>query len=434
MRFSSRPALWVVFAMALSMVGLGGSPAVSEPTGDERMDVVISDARADGNDPFAVPNGSPTELLAFIEKLARPQQQFANQSELEKYLDPASRAIGEAADRILASTEATDQQLIDAIEWKLESLRIRRELGEADADERAEKFLAGLEFGDRPALADSVRQIRTDHALRRQREAQNRALMPVQREIALKLREWNQLDEGQRAAAVDQLIAGIKAAGPSPAAVELVFRVGDILSEPPDNGLAARAIDQLLPEFRASDDPAIERALPLLEGLARRLTLLGSKLELSGKFLDGREIDWDSYRGKVVLVDFWATWCDPCLAEVPNILENYKKYHDKGFDVVGICLDDNRQDPEKFIAQAKIPWPSLFDDSGMNNPMAVKYGITGIPTAILVDQQGKVVNVQARGPVLGMELERLLGPPAADRSSALERADRAARTAQTGQP
>jgi thiol-disulfide isomerase/thioredoxin len=158
-------------------------------------------------------------------------------------------------------------------------------------------------------------------------------------------------------------------------------------------------------------------------------------LELSGKFLDGSELDWDSYRGKVVLVDYWATWCGPCRAEVPNVLENYLKYHDKGFDVVGISLDDKRSDAEEYVKQTNIPWPSLFheasDASGWQNPMAVKYGITGIPTAILVDQEGNVVSMQARGPRLGALLEKLLGKPSEDETSAVENSDEAERTARS---
>jgi len=133
------------------------------------------------------------------------------------------------------------------------------------------------------------------------------------------------------------------------------------------------------------------------------------------------------------LVDFWATWCQPCRAEVPNVLENYLKYHDKGFDVIGISLDDKRSDAEEYVKQTNIPWPSLFHESsdatGWQNPMAVKYGITGIPTAILVDQEGNVVSMQARGPQLGALLEKLLGKPSGVESSAVEISDQAERTA-----
>jgi len=136
-----------------------------------------------------------------------------------------------------------------------------------------------------------------------------------------------------------------------------------------------------------------------------------------------------------VLVDFWATWCGPCRAEVPNVLENYLKYHKLGFDVVGISLDEKRSDAEDYVTQTNIPWPSLFHESsgetGWQNPMAVKYGITGIPTAILVDQEGNVVSMQARGPRLGAALEKLLGNPSETKTSNVDISDRDQRTAQS---
>jgi thiol-disulfide isomerase/thioredoxin len=207
----------------------------------------------------------------------------------------------------------------------------------------------------------------------------------------------------------------------------------DALSDTPDSVMAKQALAELLPYFSKSGNPAIQDRLPLLEGINRRLNLPGNQMELSGKFLDGTELDWNAYRGKVVLVDYWATWCGPCRAEVPNVLANYLKYHDKGFDVIGISLDEKRSDAEDYVKQTNIPWPSLFHEStgesGWQNPMAVRYGITGIPTAILIDQEGKVVSMQARGPQLGKLLEQLLGKPSDDESSSVEVSDQAERTA-----
>jgi thiol-disulfide isomerase/thioredoxin len=148
-----------------------------------------------------------------------------------------------------------------------------------------------------------------------------------------------------------------------------------------------------------------------MAGTLRRMNLLGNEIEIKGKLVDGTDFDWKAYsKGKVILVDFWATWCGPCLAELPNVKKNYEKYHDKGFDVVGISLDTDRKKLESFLEEEGTKWAQLFeDDAGWKHPVAVHYGISGIPTVILVDQQGKVVSLNARGPELGKQLEKLLG-------------------------
>jgi thiol-disulfide isomerase/thioredoxin len=148
-----------------------------------------------------------------------------------------------------------------------------------------------------------------------------------------------------------------------------------------------------------------------MEGSIRRLELPGKTMEITGTQVDGSPFDWSKYRGKVVLVDFWATWCGPCLGELPNVKKNYELYHDKGFDVVGISLDDNRQKLEDFLVKEQSPWANIFEGGGWETPMAVYYGINSIPRAILVDKEGKVVSMNARGGELDKLLAELLGPP-----------------------
>ncbi len=125
--------------------------------------------------------------------------------------------------------------------------------------------------------------------------------------------------------------------------------------------------------------------------------------------MDGKKFDWSQYKGKVVLVDFWATWCGPCREEIPNMKANYEKYHAQGFDIVGISVDEDRAKLEKFLKTEKIPWTTINekpDDEG-NSPMVDYYGIMGFPTTMLVDREGKVVELEARGEDLGKELAKL---------------------------
>lgn len=161
---------------------------------------------------------------------------------------------------------------------------------------------------------------------------------------------------------------------------------------------------------KQKDDLLISYGAKML-GAARRIDLPGNTIKLEGKLVDGSEFDWKAYRGKVVLVDFWATWCGPCIQELPNVKKHYTMYHDKGFDVVGISLDSDRGRLEEFLSKNELPWKTLFQDGGgWDHPIASYYGVTAIPTVILVDKKGKVVSLNARGPELGRQLEELLGP------------------------
>jgi thiol-disulfide isomerase/thioredoxin len=115
-----------------------------------------------------------------------------------------------------------------------------------------------------------------------------------------------------------------------------------------------------------------------------------------------------------VLVDFFASFCDPCRAEVPNVLDNYRAYHDKGFEVVGVNLDTNPKMCQLYMEQTGFKFPTIFGDTptsvGWDLPLARKYGITRIPRVILIDQNGNVVSTMARGEKLGELLAQLLGP------------------------
>lgn len=125
--------------------------------------------------------------------------------------------------------------------------------------------------------------------------------------------------------------------------------------------------------------------------------------------LDGKPVSLADYRGKLVLLDFWATWCGPCIAEMPNIKEVYEKYHAKGFEIIGISLDTDEAALRKFIKENQLPWRQVFDGKRWETPLVQQYGIRGIPAQFLIDQEGRVISVKARGERLGNLIEAEIG-------------------------
>ncbi len=145
---------------------------------------------------------------------------------------------------------------------------------------------------------------------------------------------------------------------------------------------------------------------------ASRSKSAGQKLEISGPTLSGGQFDLGQYKGKVVLVDFWASWCGPCREEAPNVLNVYNQYHKGGFEVVGVNLDKSKVDAANFVKQLGMPWPQIFFDRagsrGWENPLARKYNVRSIPSMYLIDRNGTVAEQGVRGAALGPAVAKLL--------------------------
>ena len=158
-------------------------------------------------------------------------------------------------------------------------------------------------------------------------------------------------------------------------------------------------------ELAASNAPPsiVEDARSMLKRFAR----LGQPLAFKFTALDGREVDLEGMRGKVVLIDCWATWCPPCLREMPRVKAAYDRFHSKGFEVVGISSDDDREALEKFVKENRIPWPQYFDGKGELNAFALKFDVGGIPTIWLLDRKGVLRDLNAVNNLAG-KIEMLL--------------------------
>jgi thiol-disulfide isomerase/thioredoxin len=135
---------------------------------------------------------------------------------------------------------------------------------------------------------------------------------------------------------------------------------------------------------------------------------VGDTMEIAFTDINGNEVDLATMKDKIVLVDFWATWCGPCVAELPHLLEAYEKYHDKGFEVIGISLDDNQDTLAQFVKNNEMPWPQYFDGKVWGNEIAQRYGIGQLPATFLVGKGGKIVASNLRGTALDEAIEKEL--------------------------
>jgi len=335
----------------------------------------------------ALPEGTPAELIAFVEGLLPPKQQPRSREEMMDYIKGVSRVAVQAADKVLAQVKAEDELYAKAARLKLESLSALGRLGEEAAATEMAAFAA--------LLADSPVKSVAMEAKRMQIVAEAQQMFSAG-------------EFGGAAAVVDRTAVLLKADPDDLQTAGLAMQLAGALEQiPGGNTAAVKAIETFGPIMASSTNPRIQQ---LAEGFAGKLRLLGlpgKPMEIKGDLLDGTKFDQAKLTGKVLLVDFWATWCGPCVAEIPNMLAEYEKYHDKGFEVVGISLDEERADVEKFVVENKIPWPIIFAGKGWQDPVAQFYGISGIPQLVLIGRDGNVITLDIRGEKLGERLAEL---------------------------
>ncbi|WP_438480486.1 TlpA family protein disulfide reductase [Oleiharenicola lentus] len=154
-----------------------------------------------------------------------------------------------------------------------------------------------------------------------------------------------------------------------------------------------------------------ERLRQNAEGVMRVNVGRTQPVDLKFTALDGTVVDLEQLRGKVVLIDFWAMWCGPCIAELPNIKKVYADYHARGFEIVGISLDGptDGERLKKFLEKNEMPWPQHFDGKNWKTPLAIHYAVNSIPSMLLLNKEGLIVSTSARGPALETLVKQHLG-------------------------
>ncbi|MEX0331213.1 MAG: TlpA family protein disulfide reductase [Puniceicoccaceae bacterium] len=160
---------------------------------------------------------------------------------------------------------------------------------------------------------------------------------------------------------------------------------------------ARQEYERILSDFTDTELIAKVEKLVAQIDMLESLQVGGVFPDLSFSDLEGKAISLADYKGKVVLIDFWATWCPPCIAELPHLLETYQEFNDSGFEIIGISLDKDKEKLESFIAENKMDWPQYYDGKGWDNELSNKYAVSSIPTTYLIGPEGKIIAKDLRG-------------------------------------
>jgi thiol-disulfide isomerase/thioredoxin/uncharacterized membrane protein len=325
---------------------------------------------------------SPAELRQFIERM---QDAPAPIHERPGY----SEGIIEAAERIMASKPEGEPRRF-ALLAEMEALHDSGASGNEESDKKL--------F----AMAEKLRDDK-DKAV-----AKEAKFYLVEKKVLAA----DELDPAKLPALLDEARDALKDADLDARHVRIASAIVRIINRVPDDDQAAKSYKEFGELFAKSDNQELSTYGKRIAKGSRPPTLVGKPLEIAGTTLDGNKFDLSEYKGKIVVVDFWATWCPPCRAALPGLMKLHERFHKQGFEVVGVSLDPDVDKLGAFVEENKLPWINLVGEKEgdeMKFPLAEKYEIDAIPSMFLVGKDGKVLARDLSEKELEKKLEELLG-------------------------
>jgi peroxiredoxin len=188
------------------------------------------------------------------------------------------------------------------------------------------------------------------------------------------------------------------------------YFLGDVYRSTDQFDKAKREYSLVVEKYGSVNQRMLMEAKGNLEELdtLKRLAIGSKPIPFEVKGTGGETLSLEKYKGKVVLLDFWATWCGPCRADMPNVVNLYKKHHANGFEIIGISLDKSRDALDRYVQSSNMPWPQFFDGE---NQVAMMYKVRSIPATFLIDRQGILRYRSLRGKQLDEAVDKLVKEP-----------------------
>lgn len=376
---------------------LQGNLALKPPAANDNLGVPESQR-------YPVPKGSDEELLKFIEKLEQQELEGATSEEKRSdYIEQLRAQFGAAA-AIVASSK--NLATVDSAQQaRLQAAFTMVRLGELDLAEGL-KSLAGKLDESTPEAHATAQQV-----------LQMLPAVVGQLRLQIEMEKLFSEEDADGSGILREVADLIKSSERAVNLLSSIKEVGYLLEVTGHYGLSLKVYELIAAEYGNHEQENVAEFANLIsQNAKRRLGLVGEKVEISGTRLRSGEpsesLSLEDYRGKVVLVDFWATWCGPCVAEIPNMIENYERYHDRGFEIIGVSMDKKDDAVAEFLKKQPLPWPVLLSTDPNkrgteSEPNAVRCGVEGIPFMLLVGRDGEVLDLHVRGERLGTQLREI---------------------------